>query len=656
MEERGKMGIREVEVDSYENYRQKYPEDQPLSTYKDILENIVKAIPNKTAFIQGDRKLTWKQFDERTNRLTNGLLDLGLKKGDRIAVNGFNSIEWMEAYWAAFKVGIVPVNLNPRFVAEEIKYVLEDSDAVLLVTEDRWIDVIKKVEKDLPLLKHIIVYNAPGYPKKEIPADMIDYEDFMKKYPDSKPKIDWEIKNEDLALFKYTGGTTGYPKGVIFDNWKGCASMKWGMLSTELNSGWNKIVDVITKDRNFMNGVANLVGNMEVPVLHSLLSRIINMFGDMLSGSGTLRAILSSVLRSKAIKRVVFETIIPNVLARPTTYRLLGGRANVLLPVPLFHGLGYDVDMMSICATGATTVYLEPAHPFDAKILWDAVERWRPVLTSVAGDAFVIPMIEELDRAKKEGRPHDTSSLLLIGSSAVRWSPHLKRNLLDHMPQCLIADGYGIAEAPGGYTYISSSMSKDITEHTTPVMDSFGYSAKRLVLDMDTGKEAKPGCKRAQFLYGGTHVALGYWKAPDKSKSTFVDIDGERYVFSGDEGFVDENGGFHLVGRGGGYVINTGGEKVYSEEVEGIIKAHPKVRDVAVIGIPDEIWGEAVTAIVELEPGEKVTEDEMKGYCREKIAGYKIPKNVIFHKIFRTEAGKIERAESIKIALGKLKR
>jgi fatty-acyl-CoA synthase len=122
----------------------------------------------------------------------------------------------------------------------------------------------------------------------------------------------------------------------------------------------------------------------------------------------------------------------------------------------------------------------------------------------------------------------------------------------------------------------------------------------------------------------------------------------------GDEGYVDEEGRFHLLGRGGGYVINTGGEKVYSEEVEEIIKSHPKVRDVAVIGIPDERWGEAVTAIVELNPGERSTEDEMREHCGGKMAGYKIPKNFVFHEVLRTDVGKIKREKMVNVAFKKL--
>lgn len=133
-------------------------------------------------------------------------------------------------------------------------------------------------------------------------------------------------------------------------------------------------------------------------------------------------------------------------------------------------------------------------------------------------------------------------------------------------------------------------------------------------------------------------------------------IEGGRYFLIGDEGYVDEKERFHLVGRGGGYVINTGGEKIYSEEVEEIIKRNPKVKDSAVIGLSDERWGEVVTAIVELEKGERTTEDEIREYCKEKMAGYKVPKNVVFHKVLRTDVGKIMVAELREIATEELEK
>lgn len=618
-----KKGIREIEQDSFENYRQSYPKDYPLATFKDVLEKLVESIPDRTSFIQGKRSYTWKQFDDRTNKIANFLLDLGLKKGDRVGINGFNSIEWMEVFFGAAKVGFAPVNLNPRYTGDELKYVLEDSDCAVLFTEDRWIDIVHSIRQSLPLLRKVVVYNAPGYTKKEVPADSLyeSYENIMEMQPDKKPKLEWEIGNDDLSYFKYTGGTTGYPKGVVFDNWRGCGGMKWGMISTAFDSGWEKLASS--------------------PVIKGLVDLVASQNPDLDVSD-------PSVLKSRKVKELVL-TQLPSIFGQPWFYQLMGGTRSVLYVVPLFHGLGFNNNMMYICTQGATSIYLEPAHPFNAKLFWEAVETHRPFATAIAGDAFAVPLIEELERAEKEGRVYDASSLTTMTSSGVRFSAHLKRKLLDRLPWCTIADGYGIAEGVAGFTYSSTATDENISEHTTPETSGIGFSAKRLVLCLDSGKPAEPGCQKAELLYTGPFIGLGYWKAPELTRRTYVKIGGELYVRTGDEGFVDENGRFHLRGRGGGWVINTGGEKVYSEEVEEVIKSFPTVVDAAVVGLPDERWGEIVAALVELRPGAQATQDELKQYCRSKLAGYKIPKIIVFQRVPRKDTGKLEREKVIEL-------
>lgn len=654
MTEKAKKEQREIKEDSFENYRQKYSENLPLYTYNNILEKIVKTIPNKIAFIQGDRRETWKDFDAKTNRIANGLLSLGLKKGERVAISGFNSIEWMESYIGASKIGLVPVNLNPRFLEDEISYILDDSDSVVLFIEDRWIDTIEKIKDRLSDLKYIIVYNAPGYSKREISKSMINYEDFIKEYSANKPKLDWQIKNDDFCYLEYTGGTTGYPKGVVWDYWNRVGSVKWALMASMLDSGWDGIMDSVIKNPNFFNGLSNLIQNLKIPLISPLLASMIHTFSNILSDHEEIGDILNTVLKSKATKRTVLQYMLPHILGEPITYILSGGRVKMFSPSPVMHAFGYHCVFTSVCS-GMTNVFMEPDQPFDARRFWETVDKERPVMIATIGDAHMIPILDELDLAKNDGRYYDTSSLVAWFSSGVRWSSHLKKRLLEYVPHLLLFDAYGSTEAGIGLTSVASSAFKDITGHTTSsTIDGFGGTVRKIVLDLDTGKPAQPGCKRAQILYGG-FMGLGYWKSPSKTKKDFVTINGERYLVVGDEGFVDEHGRFHLLGRGGGYVINTGGEKVYSEEVEEIIKSHPKINDAAVIGIPDERWGEAVTAIIELKSGEKATEDEIKEYCRERMASYKIPKNIIIHSVLRTDVGKINRRGMADIVFKSLK-
>ncbi|RZN66748.1 MAG: hypothetical protein EF807_08215, partial [Candidatus Methanolliviera hydrocarbonicum] len=569
--------------------------------------------------------------------------------------------EWMEAYWGASKAGFVPVNINPRFVAEEIRYVLEDSDSVVLFMEDRWIDPIEEIRRDLPLLKDIIVYNAPGYSPRKHPSDPIyeDYEDFMQKNSGSKPKLGWEVRNDDLCFLMYTGGTTGWPKGVVYDNWNRAGSMRWGMFAQMMESGMPLLAGYLLKNPDFAAGMANLVENAKIPLLSPLIARTMNAIAGITSKNEGLRNILSAVLTSDQSRRLVFQYLFPYIFGQPISYALFGGHWKHVAPLPLMHGAGYESCFCWLCLAGITQIFPVPGQPFDAKEYWESVEKNRATMSTVVGDAFVIPMLEELDRATEEGRPYDLRSLTIWVSSGVRWSAHLKEKTLKYMPNAFIADAYGTTESGlANMSPVTSGMkAEEIPEHTTDVTVKLHgpHTGNHLVLDLDTGEPAKPGCKHAQFAFAGP-MGLGYWKAPSKTKKDFVTIHGERYFLVGDEGYVDDKGGFHLQGRGGSYVINTGGEKVYSEEVEEKLRAYPKVRDAVVVGIPDERWGEAVTAIVELEGREKATEDEMREYCKGEMAGFKVPKHFIFHDVVRAGAGKVMRPENIEIVLKELKK
>ncbi len=197
---------------SFEQFRQRYPKGKRSdNTWGGRLEKIARAIPDRTAFIQGERELTWSQFIERVNQLANAFLDLGIKKEDRVAIMGFNSIEWMETYFAASRIGAVPVNVNPRFVPAELKYLLEDSDSVALILEEDGVERINQIRHELPLLKHCIVLGGKA------PTGMLSYDELISKYPNSKPELSWKVTNEDFAFLFYTRGTTGYPKGTIWD-------------------------------------------------------------------------------------------------------------------------------------------------------------------------------------------------------------------------------------------------------------------------------------------------------------------------------------------------------------------------------------------------------------------------------------------------------
>ncbi|UCD84540.1 MAG: AMP-binding protein [Deltaproteobacteria bacterium] len=590
---------------TFEQFRQKYPKgNRSDNTWGSRLEKIARAIPDRTAFIQGERELTWRQFNERVNRLANALLDLGIKKEDRVAIMGFNSIEWMESYFAASRIGAVPVNVNPRFIPKELKHILEDSDSVTLILEEEWIEKITQITKDLPLLKHCIVMGDNP------PSGMLSYDGLIGKYPDSSPKLSWGVTNEDFAFLFYTGGTTGYPKGTVWDG------------ETRVRG-----LDIILV--NAMAPLFDQLGNLPKEAYPALKTTIpipglgrfiVSDFGRRVVSSPVIRALIRRLMRRRSHNKL--------------RYRLSGGRMKLIAVAPLFHGTAYECNFSLIGTGGCTSIYLASRHPFNPGELWETVEKRRANAIVIVGDAFAIPMVEELDRRK-----YDTSSLSSIISSGVIWSPRIKKRLLEHIPGLLVIDELGTTETSSAFTQLSSSAESEISKLRVKLA-SKGDNVTR-VLNPQTGRDVRPG-EKGELVYGG-YTALGYWKDRAKTEKQWKAIDGKRWFFVGDEGTVDEDGYFHFIGRGP-TIINTGGEKVYPEEVEETVKTHPKVRDAAVVGIPDERWGEAVTAIVELKEGEKATPEEIIDFCRERMAGYKKPKQVLFvDRLPRAAAGKLER-------------
>jgi acyl-CoA synthetase (AMP-forming)/AMP-acid ligase II len=650
-------------LDSFERYRQRYPNGQRSNnTWGTRLEMIAHLIPDRTAFIQGNRELKWKQFDENVNRLANAFLDLGIKKEDRIAIMGFNCIEWMETYFAASRIGAVPVNLNPRFVQDEIKYLLENSDSVALALESNFAETVKQVRKELPSLKHCIVWGGAA-------GDMLSYEELMKGYPPTKPELDWRVTNEDFCFLFYTGGTTGYPKGTVWDyenRVKGLDMILYNALSPLLDHFANLpndsylgtlnalippeaaefLLPIIQTPPEFesllemtkalyppgLEAESEEFTRANVELLQSMSESVREKMIRLLSTPAEERGLTQELFRDRAFVSFLKENF-KILLGTPLAYLLNGSRVRILPAAPLFHGAAYEFNFSYLGTSAATSVYLT-SHHFDPRELWETCERRKVNYILIVGNAFALPMAEELERKK-----YDLSSLAGIVSSGVTWSPILKKKLLAHMPRGLALDELGTTESSAAFTHFSSPKDEEIPGLRIKI--SLGEPYPCRVINPETGKDARPG-ERGELVYGG-YMALGYWKDPEKTSRCFRMMEGKRWFFVGDEGVVDGEGYFHFIGRGP-TVINTGGEKVYPEEVEEVLRTHPKIRDAAVTGVPDERWGEAVTALIELKPGESAAPEEIIDFCRGRLAGYKRPKHVIFvERVPRSASGKIER-------------
>jgi fatty-acyl-CoA synthase len=301
-----------------------------------------------------------------------------------------------------------------------------------------------------------------------------------------------------------------------------------------------------------------------------------------------------------------------------------------LAAAPLMHGTS-GIPSMATYLQGGCIITLE-GHSFDPAELWSCVERHRSTHLTIVGDAFCRPMVAELDAAAEAGRPYDLSSVFLVMSSGVMWSAPTKAALLAHNPRMKLLDAVGSSEGTG----FARKLEDDADTASTA---RFELGADTKVLTED-GRDVVPGSgERGQLALAGA-LPLGYYKDPEKTAETFREIDGRRYSIPGDWATVEEDGTIVLLGRGS-VSINTGGEKVYPEEVEEALKLLDAIVDANVVGLPDDRWGQAVAAVVELAPGAELDETDAGRALREHLASYKAPKHyVTVERILRGPNGK----------------
>lgn len=304
----------------------------------------------------------------------------------------------------------------------------------------------------------------------------------------------------------------------------------------------------------------------------------------------------------------------------------------VCLPAcPLMHGTGMWLGAVIPLLCGGTVVTISKLG-LDPHLIWSEVERNKVDKVVIVGDAFARPMLDALNESIVLQRPYDISSVRQIISSGVMWSSEVKEALLEHHEMQLI-DAMGSTEGGIG----SSVSNRDDTSKTA----RFTLSPGVKVFD-ENDEEVVPGSGQAGRLATSGLVPIGYYKDPEKSAATFREVDGVRYSFPGDFALVESDLTITLLGRGSN-CINTAGEKVYPEEVEEIAKQHPDVLDCLVVGVPDERFGHRIVAVVSCIEDRELNERDLIDFARERIAGYKIPKQVFFEDtVRRSPAGKAD--------------
>ncbi len=516
--------------------------------FADIWETVADDLPDADCLIHGDLHRSWAEVDRRADGIAQHLLDAGLERQQAVAQYLYNSPEYMESMYAAFKAALVPVNTNYRYTEEELLYLWDNADAGAVVFHGGFSATIAPIRTQLSKVKAWLWVDDGSGP---CPDWATPYEDVATSGA-GRVVPDWGRTGDDLNML-YTGGTTGMPKGVM----------------------WRQDDLVITL-------------------------------------SATLAAPFSDDGKAEDLRG---------------THTAPGAR---FLPAcPQMHGTG-NFPGLSTLAGGGSIVTLT-GRTFDAAEFLDTIEREGVNTVAIVGDAFAKPILRVLD--EHPGR-WDLSSLVGMVSSGVMWSQDTKRRLLEHHPNMMLLDAFSSSEALG----MGSSVSGGGQAAQTA---KFELSPETIVID-DDDQPIEPGSDRIGRLAVGGRQPLGYYKDPEKTARTFLTIGGKRYSCPGDFATVDADGKITLLGRGS-VCINTGGEKVFPEEVEEALKTHPTVADAVAVGIPDERFGEAVTAVVEPKPGESIDEDALIAHVKTTLAAYKAPKRVVVvDGIGRAANGKVD--------------
>jgi acyl-CoA synthetase (AMP-forming)/AMP-acid ligase II len=524
----------------------------------DLFEHAVDAFGDRMAVACGERHVTYRELDERANRLAHHLAALGVRRDDHVGLYARNSIEAIETLIAAYKLRARAVNINYRYVEGELRYMATDADLVALVYDRQFGPLVSAVLPDAPGVRCAVVIDD-GAATSTDDAPGVRYGEAL---AGASPTRDFGPRSSDDVYLIYTGGTTGYPKGVLWrheDIWR------------TLGGG----IDFITGEP--------LPGEWEQSKRGA-------------AGSGLVK----------------------------------------FCAAPLIHGNAQWAAIAGLFA--GDTIVLLPS--FDPHEIWKSVERYGVNVLVIIGDAMARPLIEAL----AEGG-YDTSSLVAVSSSAALFSPVVRDACLAALPNVVFTDAIGASET--GFTGISFVSAGSRTRGGPTVTPG----PQTVVID-EHGRRAGRG--QTGRLARGGHVPLGYYKDPVKTAAMFAEVDGERFVVPGDWARVEEDGTITLLGRGN-VCINTGGEKVFPEEVEGAIKEHPSVFDSLVIGIPDERLGQRVAAIVQPRPGADLDLAALEAVVRQHVAGYKVPRTVwLTGEIGRTPSGKADYVWARRFADAKL--
>ncbi|ALU92070.1 acyl-CoA synthetase [Streptomyces globisporus C-1027] len=531
----------------------------------DLFESVVDAVPDREALLYVDhpgtgaeRRLTYAQLDAAANRIAHHLTDAGIRPGEHLGLHLYNGVEYLQTVLGALKARIVPVNVNYRYVEEELVYLYRDADLAALVFDGEFDERVAAAAPQAPGLRHLVRVGAAATAAGPGPAAV----PFAEAEASGSPDRGFAQRSADDQFIIYTGGTTGMPKGVM---WR--------------------------QEDLFFSGLGG--------------------------GAPT----------GEPVKT-------PQELAERVA---AGGDGITFFPTPpLMHGTSTLTAFIGFNFGQRVVVH----RKFVPDEVLRTIEKEKVTSVSLVGDAMLRPLIDCLKGAL---RGTDCSSLFSVSSSGAIMSDSVRAEFQALVPSVLLLNNFGSSES--GFNGTATADSGPEKGFRVQV------NARTAVVDPVTYEPVAPG-EPGRIAQRG-HVPLGYYNDPAKTADTFFRRGDERWVLLGDMATVDADGVVTVLGRGS-QCINTGGEKVYPEEVEQALKSHADVYDALVAGVPDERWGNRVAAVVQLREGaDALTLDDVQTHCRTRLAGYKIPRALVLaDRIRRSPSGKADYRWAKAVAAG----
>ncbi len=514
----------------------------PTFNLADLWETLCDAGPDVECLVAPPERHTRASLDRAANRIANHLIAQGITTGDRVGIYSRNRAEYVEALLGCWKCGAVPVNVNWRYVADELRYVIADAELVTMIVEDEY----------LPILDEL------GFDRRIRMGEWSE--------ASAERGFDAVPRSSDDVYMLYTGGTTGMPKGVMW------------------------------RHEDFF-------------------------YACCLGGS-------------------VFDPIsAPAEIARNAVPSF---RMSPLVLGPLMHGGGQWLTLIALY--GGNRAVISTDRSFEAAHVLDLAVAEHATTIGIIGDAMARPLAQA---ALADPDRWDCSEIIGLGNGGAMLSASVKSELARAFPNAVLNDSYGASETGAAGSEVGAS-----TERDRP---RFSTDGRTWVLDPDTLEPLEPGSGAEGLFARKGYIPLGYWNDPEKTAATFrTDAHGVRWVVPGDWATIDTEGRIVLFGRGSG-CINSGGEKIFPEEVEAAVRAHPDVFDAVVVGVPDDRFGQKVVALVKLREGSpELTLEALQEHCRTKIAGYKVPRELLVGEAPRTNTNKPDYASAREIALGRL--